>query len=65
LSVDTSIDEFFDEHLQRVLGASPEAAEKESWYPASSDAAAGATDEVPDLPGDHQGTALAGTRTGR
>ena len=65
MGVDTGIDEFFDDHLQRVLGASPVTAEKGSWYPASSDAAAGATDEVPDLPGAHQGTALAGTRTGR
>ncbi|MGH7254628.1 MAG: hypothetical protein ACREI3_02520 [Nitrospirales bacterium] len=50
MGIDTSIDEFYDEHLQRVLGASPAAAEAESWYPAPSKSVAGATAEVPDLP---------------
>jgi hypothetical protein len=33
MAVDTSIDEFFDERLYRVLGARPPTAETGSWYP--------------------------------
>ncbi len=32
MAVDTSVDEFFDEQLQRVLGAPPTTAETGSWY---------------------------------
>jgi hypothetical protein len=32
MAVDTSIDEFFDERLGRVLGAPPATAETGSWY---------------------------------
>jgi len=50
LGVDTSIDEFFDDHLQRVLGASPETAESGSWYPVPRKVVVGATVEIVDLP---------------
>lgn len=50
MGMDTSIDEFFDEHLQQVLGASPATAEVGSWYPASINVVARVTDEVPDFP---------------
>lgn len=43
MGIDTSIDEFFDEHLQRVLGAPAAAAERGSWYPAPSKAFVDAT----------------------
>jgi hypothetical protein len=59
LAIDTSIDEFFDEHLQRVLGAPPATPEEGSWYPAPSKVVAGATDEVPDLPKVDEGTVRA------
>jgi len=49
VGVDTSIDEFFDEHLQRVLGASPATAEVGSWYPGPSNACEGTVGRVPVL----------------
>ena len=51
MGVDTSIDEFFDEQLQRVLGASPATAEVGTWYPGPSKAFVGVTDQAPDLHG--------------
>ena len=48
LATDTSIDEFFDEHLGRVLGAPPAGAPAGSWYPEMPpDADPGGTVQVP------------------
>lgn len=63
MGVDTSIDEFFDEHLQRVLGASPATAETGSWYPAPTQAIVGGKDEVPDPPRVDEGNVRAGVVT--
>jgi len=56
LGVDTSIDEFFDEQLQRVLGPSPATAEAGSWYPAPRKPVVGVTDQAPDSPRGDQDT---------
>ena len=48
MAIDTSIDEFYDERLQRVLGAPPVTAEADSWYPgAPTEADRGSSDQVP------------------
>ena len=48
MAVDTSIDEFFDERLQRVLGAPPVTAEAGSWYTgAPTETDRGSSDQVP------------------
>jgi len=47
MAVDTSIDEFFDERLHRVLGAPPPTAETGSWYlPPPSDTTLGSTQDA-------------------
>ena len=47
MGVDTSIDEFFDERLKRVLGAPPETAGAGFWYPAvSPEKVSGASSEA-------------------
>ncbi len=65
LGIDTSIDEFFDEHLEKVLGASPATAEAGSWYPARSNVVVRVTDKVPDLPRMRGSTVLAANTGGR
>ena len=51
MGVDTSIDEFFDELLQRILVVPAVAAESGSWYPPTpTETVRGHSDEVPDQP---------------
>jgi len=51
MGVDTSIDEFFDERLQRILVVPGVAAESGSWYPPTpTETVRGPSDEVPDQP---------------
>ena len=65
LAMDTSIDEFFDEHLQKVLGASPTTAELGSWYPARSKVDVSVTTKVPGLPRMEGSAVIAVTPEGR
>lgn len=51
MGVDTSIDEFFDELLQRILVVPAVAAESDPWYPPTpTETIRGPSDEVPDQP---------------
>lgn len=61
--VDTHIDEFFDEQLDRVLGAPPPGADTGSWYPASGKAVVKGTVMVPDRTGEDKPDALAARST--